>query len=180
MAVDCPHCGWKTKLAAPEAPPAVEPVQEQRSAAGRVALALAIFVLVGAGAFFYLRWERGHTPAGPQASPISGTNSAAAPKPHASEQTTFTTNDLAVGSIRLERTTNSTVIYAVGKVKNESDRQRFGVKVELDLFDGAGEKIGSASDYLSILEPKKEWRFKALVLERKAVTARFAAIKEDQ
>ena len=71
------------------------------------------------------------------------------------------------------------MVYAVGDVKNESGRQRFGLKIELDLLDSDGERIGTATDYLSILEPRQDWRFKALVLEGKAVSARLGAIRED-
>jgi hypothetical protein len=87
---------------------------------------------------------------------------------------------LRVGDVTLERAKKSTVVYAVGTIKNESGQQRFGLKVELDLLDPTGQKVGSATDYLAILEPGQEWHFKALVLEGKAVTARLSAIKEEQ
>jgi len=180
MTVDCPHCRWKTKLAAPEAPPPVEPAKETRSKAGWVTAVAAFLLLTGGGAFFYWHRQKGQTLRPSQAQLASATKSPAALKSLDVGSTTFSTNDLAVGSITLERATNSTLIYAVGRIKNESERQRFGVRVELDLFNEAGEKIGTASDYLAILEPKREWPFKALVLEKKAVSASFASIKEDQ
>lgn len=89
-------------------------------------------------------------------------------------------NALAAENITLEKTTNSSVVYAVGMIKNKSDRQRFGVKIELDLLDPNSEKIGTATDYLSILEPRTEWRFKALVLDAKAVSARVARVHEEE
>jgi hypothetical protein len=51
------------------------------------------------------------------------------------------------------------LVYAVGTVKNDTARQRFGVKIELDLIDAQDNKIGSASDYIEVLEPGKEWQF---------------------
>jgi hypothetical protein len=68
----------------------------------------------------------------------------------------------------------------MGVVKNASDRQRFGVKVELDLFDKSDAKIGTASDYQQVMEPKSEWRFRALVVDSKAASVKLAGIKEDQ
>jgi hypothetical protein len=71
-------------------------------------------------------------------------------------------------------------VYAVGTISNATNRQRFGVKVELDLFDEAGRKVGSAKDYQAVLEPRGRWQFKALVVDSKARTAKVAAISEDQ
>ena len=70
-------------------------------------------------------------------------------------------------------------LFAVGTVKNTSERQRFGLRVELDVLDIDGMKIGTASDYLAILEPKKNWRFKALLLEKNAMSAKLTSITED-
>ena len=59
-------------------------------------------------------------------------------------------------------------------------RQRFGVKVHLDLFDASGKKVGEATDYQPVLEPNGQWNFKALVVSSKAASAKIGAIKEDQ
>ncbi len=82
------------------------------------------------------------------------------------------------GEVVLEKS-GSRLLYAVGTIRNESDRQRFAVKVDLDLFDANETKIGSASDYTPIIEPRKEWRFKALVTDPKAVRAEVSGIKEN-
>lgn len=87
-------------------------------------------------------------------------------------------NDLKPGEVALEKT-GSRLIFAVGAIRNESDRQRFGVKVELDLFDAQEAKVGSASDYIQVMEPHKEWKFKAMVTDPKTARAEVAAIKED-
>jgi hypothetical protein len=82
--------------------------------------------------------------------------------------------------VTIEKTPGSSLVYAVGTVKNPEVRQRFGVRVELDLLDARGEKVGTAKDYQQVLEPGAEWHFKALVVESKAASAKVAAIKEDQ
>jgi len=88
-------------------------------------------------------------------------------------------SDLKVGEIQLQKTKDSSLVYAVGTLKNESDSQRFGVKIELDLLDARDLKVGTAQDYLQVLEPRREWQFHALVITPKAVKAVVASIKEE-
>ena len=83
------------------------------------------------------------------------------------------------GAITLEKAADGNLVYAVGKLRNASDHQRFGVKVELDVFNAANEKIGAATDYAPSIDPGKEWKFKALIVDRAARTAKLTAIKED-
>jgi hypothetical protein len=73
----------------------------------------------------------------------------------------------------------SSLVYAVGTLTNPSDKQRFGVRVELDLFDAADKKIGTATDYAQVIEPNAQWHFKALVIAKTA-SAKLSAIKEDK
>jgi hypothetical protein len=68
----------------------------------------------------------------------------------------------------------------VGTVTNPLDRQRFGVKVEIDLLDAAGNKVGTASDYAQVIEPKAAWHFKALVVAAKPAGAKLASITEEK
>ena len=58
--------------------------------------------------------------------------------------------------------------------------QRFNVTVEVDLFDSAGKKIGTAKDYKDAVEPRGEWTFRALLLQTAVVTARVATVREQQ
>ena len=80
----------------------------------------------------------------------------------------------------LQTNPGSSVVYAVGTLTNASDQQRFGVKVYLELSDASGSKIGQATDYQQMIEPNGTWNFKALVVEKKAVSARLASVLEDQ
>jgi hypothetical protein len=88
--------------------------------------------------------------------------------------------DLKAGEIQLEKAGGSSLIYAVGQLDNNSDYQRFGVKIQLDVFNKAGKKLGTAQDYIQVLEPRKSWHFRALLTDSKAATARVASITEDQ
>lgn len=90
--------------------------------------------------------------------------------------------DLKASPVILEKSRGgSSLVYAVGTISNESDHQRFGVKVEVDILDGKGQKVGKATDYLPLLEPREQWRFHALILEEeKAKSARIASIEEQE
>lgn len=74
----------------------------------------------------------------------------------------------------------SRLVYVTGVLKNDSDHQRFGVRVELDLLDAAGAKVGSATDYRQSLDPRATWQFRAIVTDRRATAAKFASVKEDE
>ncbi|MFZ0827014.1 MAG: FxLYD domain-containing protein [Verrucomicrobiia bacterium] len=91
------------------------------------------------------------------------------------------TNDLfATGPVTLQKTAGSALVNAVGTIRNNSDRQRFGIKIELDLLDEQDNKIGTAGDYLAILEPHKDWQFRALLTQPGAVKATVAKIEEQK
>ena len=68
---------------------------------------------------------------------------------------------------------------ATGKILNDSDNMHFGVKVDLDVLDAAGAKIGSVSDIITQLGPRENWNFIASVTNANAASVRFANIKED-
>ncbi|MEW6156096.1 MAG: FxLYD domain-containing protein [Verrucomicrobiota bacterium] len=71
----------------------------------------------------------------------------------------------------------SSLVYVLGTLTNHSDQALLGVTIEFNLLNGNGEPIGKAQDYLAILEPRKAWRFKALVLEPTAVSAEFNLVR---
>ena len=80
--------------------------------------------------------------------------------------------------VTLETTPGTKLVHAQGLIGNTTNRQRFGVKVELDLFDASGQWVAKASDYKDVIEPSAEWKFSAPVVEAKAASAKVAAIKE--
>ncbi len=89
-------------------------------------------------------------------------------------------NDFNVGAVKLKKTDGSSLVYAVGTIANDSDRQRFGVRITLDLLDADENKIGTASDYVSVIEPHKNWQFKALLTQPKVAIAKPAYIEEEK
>jgi hypothetical protein len=122
------------------------------------------------------RWAAAHKPA------VESTNvqpSSASPEP-AKPSDAAVQNGFTASPVTLEKTSGTSLVYAVGTIRNTENRQRFGVKVELDLFDASGQKTGTAKDYQQLLEPGAQWAFKALVVPAATTTAKLASIKEDQ
>jgi len=178
MVVPCPHCQQETELLL--LPPPQEPGLPGRALVW-TGLAAVVLGLGLAGALIALRRAQ-HWAATRRYQAVAITN---APNPAEPEPETAATNspvqvDLSASSVTLEKTPGSSLVYAVGTVQNPSSRQRFGVKVELDLLDASGEKIGAATDYRQLLDPGAQWKFKALVLTPKAASARLSSIREDQ
>jgi hypothetical protein len=52
--------------------------------------------------------------------------------------------------------------------------------VELELLDAEGNQVGRATDYQQVVEPNGEWKFRALVMEKRATAARVMGILEDK
>jgi hypothetical protein len=177
---DCPHCGNPTELM-------IEPPVMQSTVPRRLIVwCIIAAIIVGLGFVGIMaalkRAERiAKRERERKASEVGGSPGVAAgatndtAKPAALDQ-----GAMRVSPIKLEKTKDSSLVYAVGAVSNPSDRQRFGVKVELDLLNAAGEKIGTATDYQQVIEPRGKWQFKALVVDSKASNVRLASVKEDQ
>lgn len=91
--------------------------------------------------------------------------------------------DLKITQVALDQpkgAKGSRLVYVTGVLKNDSDHQRFGVRVELDLLDAATNKVGTATDYRQMLEPRATWQFRALVTDRRATATKLAGVKEDE
>jgi hypothetical protein len=85
-----------------------------------------------------------------------------------------------VSLVTLEKATNSSLVYAVGIVTERAQRRRFGVRVELALYDREGRVCGSAQDYTAALPAGESWRFRAMVINPQAVRAEISRITEDR
>lgn len=180
MTAACPHCQQETELLL-LAPPAAATVP--RRALVWTAIAVVTLSLGLGGALLALkraqRWaEHQKSAAATQVpAPVAEAQTNA---PAVGEETNSPASDgLTPSTVSLEKTPGSSLVYAVGTLKNTSNRRRFGVKVELELSDAAGQKLGTASDYRQVLDPGAQWQFKALVMDSKTAAASIAAIKED-
>ncbi|MGP8198847.1 MAG: FxLYD domain-containing protein [Limisphaerales bacterium] len=186
--VPCPHCKWPTLLVA-AARPATVPVGGASGRKKRLGVSLVAAIIAAiAGAGFYWHWQLPQSPAGPALAPVAASqpdrgntpaSKPAAPAVVAPVVPPDPWHGLVAGPITLEKASDGHLVYAVGHLRNTSDHQRFGVKVELDVFNAAGGKVGTATDYTPSIDPGKEWKFKAMVTDRAAAAAKLAAVKEE-
>jgi hypothetical protein len=180
--IECPHCGQPTELTLP-----VSTNKTGGARRKRLAIAIALLLAAAAPALILLLKKPQPVTAAPPAAPVAlaaPTNAAVVPVAPPVVETLppgeTRTNGFAVAGIKLEKTPGSSLVYATGQVRNLGGNRRFGVKLELALFDTNDISAGVAKDYQPLMEPGSEWNFKALILESKAATARFSAIREDQ
>jgi len=166
MAVECPHCHQQTELRRIEKP--------ARNVTRLLVFGVAGLVLAF-GILFFLK-----SPGGGPVRSLPAVLSNTVPeivepaRPKSPEDLKLS------GAVSVEKAKGSRLAYVMGTLKNDSDHQRYGVRIELELFDQNGNKLPAlANDYLQNLEPRKEWKFRALVLDAKAVSAKVAAIKEE-
>jgi hypothetical protein len=175
----CPHCQQETELVLPRPPE--EPAFSRKalilSLGAIIMMILALVVtMLGLGHYKKLLAQRRAAAASVAPMPVATNLPAAA----ALAEEGTVQSDFRVSRINVDKTAGTSLVYAVGTVKNLLDKQRFGVKVEVDLYNVAGQKIGSARDYQQLLEPGGEWKFKALVVEPKASSAQLSSIQEQQ
>jgi hypothetical protein len=111
---------------------------------------------------------------------VSTIGSTTAPVVSPQPQAVALTNEFAILPYKLEKTPGSSLVYVTGIVRNLSDRQRFGIKLEFGLTDTNDTAVGSATDYQPVLEPHAEWHFRAMVMASKAASAQFKSIAEDK
>lgn len=173
--INCPHCGQPTELEATLPPGKTVDLRRRR---------LPIIVAICVAAVLpslILVLNKKPAPPGIKPSPMaptysSATNTPAKPKSHYQA----VTDEFAILPFKLEKTPGSSLVYITGIVRNLSNRQRFGVKVEFSLLDQNQKDAGTATDYQSEIDPHGDWRFKALVMESRAVSAKFNSITEDK
>ena len=174
LTIDCPLCGRPTELLL--ARPTEEPAIPRKTI---IWTFVAVLILAGglAGSIAALSWgKRLADKKKKPAATLNGTATNETRGENPSRQDGFHTSE-----ITLEKVPGGSLVYAIGTLTNASARQRFGVKIELELLDAQGKRIGTATDYRGVLEPKAFWQFRALVVDPKAtVAARLSQIKEDQ
>jgi hypothetical protein len=178
--IPCPHCQWKTVLTISHAP-AVEVGGGAKSQKlifmGFCAVAILV-VAAGIGVLRSMKPTAVATQAIPQNAAAAAPGGGGPITPSKPVPPKDPWHGLRAGNVALEKHGDGRLVYAVGTVSNTSDHQRFGVKVQLDVLDAQGDKLGSATDYTQIMDPGKEWKFKALVTDRNAAAAKLVNITE--
>ena len=175
----------------PQPPAPASAPKSSKSPVLMVLLLLVVCGVVAGGAVWFFKFGPGAKPraiAWSPDGPASGstpvgeaTNADPSPKqPSPDGKPAKSIDDLKASPVKLEKAKSGSLMYAVGTVKNDSDLQRFGVKVEIAFTDAKGNPAGKTTDYIQVIEPRQEWRFRALVLDSKAVRGQVAGISEDK
>jgi len=175
---DCPHCGRQTELllAQPKDQPAIP---------GRIIIwtLIAVFVLfAGFGATLYAlkraqRWAEQQR----KAAAVAKVSSTPSPRPVPPPQDdAITKAEFRISEVKLEKSPGTSVVHAVGTLENLATRTRYGVKLEFDVFNADGTKIGTAHDYQNAIEPNGKWNFQAPVVQTKAASVKPTTVSEQQ
>ena len=171
-AADCPHCGQATELMLAQPPEEGSPLRTKAIVFTLIAVVILIGGLVAASVALKrakrLRAEQEQTSSKAVTQPL-----ATAPDP-------FAQNGFRVSPVSFDTGLgrSSSMVFVVGSIVNTTSRQRFGVRVVLDLFDVAGVKVGVATDYQKVMEVGAEWNYRAMVVEKKAVSAKVIGVNE--
>lgn len=166
MWIQCPHCAQKTQLGAANSGTAV--AKKSRAWVWVVLCGMVVMAVVGG----VLMMRRTAVPVAQTPAHVAVQKPAPAPEPDFWK-------GLKPGPVTIDKSPNSRLVYATGTVRNDTDKQRYGVKVTLDVLDGNGEKLGTTMDYAQFIDAHKEWTFKALVAFPKAASAKIASITEE-
>ena len=172
MTADCPHCGQATELLLAVPPEAESPAQTKAI----IFTVIAVVILVGGLIGTVMALKRAERLSARQKASQAQAGAAASVQP----ANPFTLLGFSVSPVTLETNQSGSIMHAVGKVHNLTSRQRFGVRIELELLDRSGTKLGAAKDYQSIIEPNAEWQFRALVVEKQTTAARVVLLTENR
>lgn len=191
QATACPLCGQTTRMISASSAATSPPPPSRRYKPGVVAGSLCLIGIIAvSGVLLSRRGDKDiqtpvtipNTPEKAAPTNLHESNAAAptnAPVASNVSAAPRSLDDLKTGAITLEKAKNSSLIYAVGVLRNESEHQRFGVTVEVELKDARGNDAGTAKDYRAVIEPRQEWRFRALVLNSKASQGKIVRIREE-
>jgi len=165
----CPHCRQETALHLAAPPEEKSPLKTR----ALVFVIIALVILIGGVIAAQLAINRAKRMTGQSAKPVSQT-------PPASPADPIAQAGFQVSPVTLEKTGGSSLVYAVGTVNDITNRKRFGVQIAIGLFDREGRPCGSAKDYQANLDAGGRWKFRALVIEKTAVSAKVISVKEGQ
>jgi hypothetical protein len=181
--IPCPHCGRPTELVL-EVPK--EKKVEMSSRSRKWFIAGAAILLVGAVATVailltaqrMMKKTREKNEALRRTMLPARTNAPAVKGDGASLATVA--NNFSASSVAIDKTAGSSLTYATGTLRNDADKRRFGVTVELELLDRSGKSLGNARDYTDLIEPRADWKFRALLVQKNVASARIASVKEQE
>jgi hypothetical protein len=98
--------------------------------------------------------------------------------PHPTVHRPKSLEDLKVGSFVLEKPGSDNLRFAVGDIENVSENLHLGVKVDLDVLNGHGAKIGILTHTITELRAHFIWHLLVSTSDTNAASVRFAGISE--
>lgn len=78
--------------------------------------------------------------------------------------------DLVILKHALVKKKDTNFNFVRGTVRNNSNYRYLGITVAFEMLDRAGQSLGKGTDYVAILEPKKDWEFEVLMIDPDAVS----------
>jgi flagellar basal body-associated protein FliL len=167
---ECPHCQQSTELFISTGES--DDTADKAKTKTIIFIALASLILLGglAGAMIALKRAKRIAASQTTQRPTATTNAVANP---------FAAQKFSASDVKLEASPGSSLVRAVGTIKNLSPHRRFGVRIEIELADDSGKPLTPATDYAATIEPGAAWNFKAMVNARGAASAKVVAIKEE-
>jgi hypothetical protein len=178
---ECPNCKQKSRLPPPPEPsqpatktpkPRQPPVQTSPSRWIFIAVAVGLFALAAVLVPSTLRRLR---PA-PVDQNIPATHTDL-PPPVVKRARSL--NDLKIGSFSLQPLPGTDSRMAAGDIQNVSETVHQGIKVELEVRDAQGLKIGTLDAFINELDAHATWHVLARTSDPRAATVRVAGIKEE-
>lgn len=193
FSIECPGCGLEVSVKADVCPSCGAVIREKSGLNWKLVLT-SVVVIAGVGGAIYYFQGPGKSPRKPSApTKVLAKASTEAKKPVEPEAPKVPSapppptpanvkrsGEFKVTDYKIERTPGRSLVYVIGNVTNDTEKQQFSVRVKFDLFDKRGGAVGSATDYVTVIEPGNGWQFRALILDTNAVEAKLTGIETDK
>ena len=101
------------------------------------------------------------------------------PLPQPRVKTPKSLNDLKIGSFSVEKRRDSDMRVITGDIENTSENLHRNIRIELELHDAQGLKLGSLDSFIAELGPRATWHVLASTLNPRAASVKMSGIKED-
>ena len=103
----------------------------------------------------------------------------AEPLPQPRVKTPKSLNDLKIGSFAVEKRRDSEIRTITGDIENTSENLHRNIRIQLELRDAQGLKLGSLDSFIAELGPRAIWHVLANTPNPRVASVKLAGIKED-
>ncbi len=87
---------------------------------------------------------------------------------------------LECSALIVEKSPDASTVNVSGELGNNSDRKRTGIRMQFNLYDATGRKVGTGAAFQSALDPGARAQFKVSAAMPQATSARVISIREGQ